>query len=202
MKPQFSTLIILTLVSALILAPFAFSSWYVPVLREQAFAALEFLHHDGYKLATGFVVLGLVLAEMVLTVRKRGRRWQIKLPGTIQFWRSLHIFLGVGLLGAVLVHTGGKTGDNFNAIFLWVFFAVALSALVGVVAETGILESPAKSFNLLPQQLGPVAKLTPTVSKGPLIRGLRLIWLSSHIILVSIFGVMLAFHIFLAFFFQ
>ena len=57
---------------------------------------------------------------MVLTARKRGRGWIVKLsiPGSMQLWRSLHIFLEVGLLGIVLIHTIGITGLNFNAIFL------------------------------------------------------------------------------------
>ena len=102
----------------------------------------------------------------------------------------------------ILVHTWGSTGSNFNAIFLWVFFGVSLSALTGVVAETGILESPYKYFRFVPLQLGSLVKSTPKITKGPLIRGLRLFWLSTHIILVSIFVVMLGFHIFLAYYFQ
>ncbi|WP_216349349.1 hypothetical protein [[Limnothrix rosea] IAM M-220] len=39
-----------------------------------------------------------------------------------------------------------KKGLNFNAVFLWVFFAVTLTAVVGVVAGTGVLESPRRQF--------------------------------------------------------
>lgn len=202
MKPKFSTLIILTLVVAAILTPFALSGVYIPMLRVRNFGALTFLQTDLYKLITGFAVLALVLFELVLAVRKRGRRWKISVPGSILFWRSLHIFVGVGLVATVLIHTGGATGDNFNAIFLWVFFGVALSALIGVVAETGILESSQKYFGLIPDRWPMVAKRFPRISKGPLIRKLRFFWLSTHIILVSMFCVMLGFHIFLAFYFQ
>lgn len=202
MKPKFATLIILTLITAAILLPFAFSSLYIPLLRDRAFGFLEFIRTDQYKLITGFIALAFVLFEMVLTVRKRGRRWHIKIPGSILFWRSLHVFLGVGLVVAILIHTGGATGGNFNGLFLWIFFATSLSALVGVVAETGILESSRQRFSLVPVQWGAIAKALPSTTKGPLIRSLRLFWLSSHIILVCLFMVMLGFHIFLAFYFQ
>lgn len=210
MKPKFSTLIVLTLVMAAILLPFALSGMYIPWMRDglgpafghRNFSILAVLQTDLYKLSTGFLVLALVVFELVLALRKRGRRWKIAVPGSILFWRSLHIFVGVGLVATVMLHTGGATGDNFNAIFLWVFFGVALSALTGVVAETGILESSQKYFGLVPEGWHLIAKRFPPVSKGPLIRKLRAIWLSTHIILVSMFCVMLGFHIFLAFYFQ
>ena len=202
MTPKFSTLIVLTLITAVVLVPFAISDLYLPMLRNQAFGLLDFSRTDLYKQTTGFMALAFVLFEMILTLRKRGRRWRIAIPGSMWMWRSLHIFLGVGLIAMILIHTWGATGSNYNAIFLWVFFGVSLSALVGVVAETGILESPYKYFRLVPFQLGSLTKVMPQVSKGPLIRGLRLFWLSTHIILVCIFIVMLGFHIFLAYYFQ
>ena len=204
MKPKFSTLIIITLISAAILTPFVFSSYYIPILRESHFKILLFLQDDLYKLITGYIALAFVIFEMILTARKRGRTWLVKLsiPGSMQLWRSLHIFLGVGLLGIILIHTLGSTGLNFNSIFLWVFFGVSLSALVGVVAETGIVESPQKIFlTWFPNQNYSDRKI-PGVSKGTLVRNLRSIWLTSHIILVSIFFVMLGFHIFLAYYYQ
>lgn len=204
MKPKFTTLIIITLVSAAILTPFVFSSYYLPLLREHHFQLLLFLQDDLYKFITGYTALALVILEIMLTARKRGRSWLVKLtvPGSMQLWRSLHIFVGVGLLGLILIHTLGATGLNFNAIFLWIFWGVSLSALVGVVAETGIVESPQKLFlTWMPQQSSRQQKI-PGVAKGVLIRSLRSIWLTSHIIWVSIFMVMLGFHIFLAYYYQ
>ncbi len=200
MKPKFSTLIILTFVCVAILLPFALSSWYLPLLREQAFSIHQIFQGNLYKQITGFTSLAFVLVEVFLTARKRGKGWQIKIsvPGSMQLWRSLHIFVGVALLGITLIHTTGATGLNFNAIFLWVFFAVTLSALVGVVTETGILESPRKYFGWgSPKEEGGMV-----IFKGPLIRGMRNLWLSTHIFLVSLFIVMLGCHIFLAYYFQ
>ena len=204
MKPKFSTLIILIFLSAAILTPFAISPIYVPILREKAFNVLLFLQDNLYKQITGYIALAFVIFEMILTARKRGRGWKIKLtiPGSIQLWRRLHIFLGVGLLAIVLIHTIGVTGINFNAIFLWIFFAVSLSALVGVVAETGVVESSQKRFFPWLSSKTPDGKKIPGISKGNTIRAMRAFWLSTHIILVSIFFVMLGFHVFLAYYYQ
>ena len=204
MKPKFSTLIILTLISAVILAPFAVSPIYIPILRERAFDVLFFLQADLYKQITGYVSLAFVILEMILVARKRARGWKIKIsiPGSMQLWRSIHIFAGVGLIAMVLVHTIGVAGINFNAIFLWVFFAVSLSALVGVVAETGVVESSQKRFLPMFKTATASGKPVSGISKGNMIRGMRALWLNSHIILVSIFTVMLGFHIFLTYYYK
>ena len=124
MKPKFSTLIILIFLSAAILAPFAVSQIYIPVIREESFDLLQFLQGQLYKQTTGYVALAFVIFELILAARKRGRGWivQIKVPGSIMMWRRLHIFLGVGLLSIVLIHTIGMHGLNYNAVFLWIFF--------------------------------------------------------------------------------
>lgn len=204
MKPKFSTLIILTLLSAVILTPFALSPIYIPILRERAFEVLSFLQDNLYKQITGYTALAFVIFEMILTARKRGKGWKIKLsvPGSMQLWRSLHIFLGVGLLAVVLIHTIGVAGINFNAIFLWVFFGVSLSALIGVVAETGVLESSQKRFMPWLTTATPDGKKVPGISKGNAIKSMRAFWLNTHIILVGIFFVMLGFHIFLSYYYQ
>ncbi len=198
MKPKFSTLIVLTLLTAVLLTPFVFSPVYIRILREENFDLLLFLQGNVYKQITGYTSLLFVILEMIFTMRKRGRGWKIKiaLPGSMQFWRVLHIFLGVGLVATTAIHTVGVRGLNFNAAFLWVFFGVSLSALVGVVAETGVVESSQRYFKLLPMIGG------KGVQKGALIRNLRAVWLSTHIFLVSAFLVMLGCHIFLAYYYQ
>jgi hypothetical protein len=196
-QPSFKMLIGLTLLTALLLTPFALSDYYLDVLRSRSVDLHQFIRGELYKQGTGYAALVFVVIELLLTVRKRGRGWiaSIKLPGSMMFWRSTHIFLGVALLGMVLIHTLGANGLNFNAIFLWVFFATTLTALVGVVAETGVLESTRSYFGKLPGS-------RTVLTKGPLIRGLRAIWLTSHIFFVSVFAVMLVFHIALAYYYQ
>lgn len=197
MKPKFATLILLTLLSALLLAPFVVSPIYLDALRERSVELHQFVRGELYKQSTGYVALAFVVIEMLLSLRKRGRSWlgKIKLPGSVLVWRSIHIFAGVGLLAVVVVHTLGSTGLNFNSIFLWVFFAVTLSALVGVVAETGVLESPRKIFSL-------PGNKDVAITKGPLIRNMRAVWLPTHIFLVSIFALMLGIHVFLAYYYR
>ncbi|MDV3353543.1 hypothetical protein D0962_13605 [Leptolyngbyaceae cyanobacterium CCMR0082] len=197
MKPKFSTLILLTLASALLLLPFAISPIYLDALRDRSVELHQFIRGEIYKQVTGYVALAFVVFEMLLSLRKRGRSWlgKIKLPGSVMLWRSVHIFLGVGLLAIVVVHTIGATGLNFNYLFLWVFFAVTLSALVGVVAETGILESPRKFF-------GVPGNKDLVMTKGPLIRNMRAVWLPTHIFLVSVFILMLGVHVFLAYYYR
>lgn len=204
MKPKFSTLIVLIFLSAAILAPFAVSHLYEPVIRENSFDFLLFIRGNIYKQITGYIALVFVILEMVLVARKRGRGWIVKLkvPGSILFWRKLHIFLGIGLLAIVLIHTIGLNGLNFNAVFLWVFFAVSLSALIGVTAETGIVESSQRRFFGWLSSKDNLEKEMAGITKSTLIRNLRSFWLSTHIILVAMFFVMLVFHIFLAYYYQ
>ena len=207
LRPTFSTLIILTFASTILLLPFALSPLYIPELREQAFELYLLLQGNIYKQITGYASLLFVILEMIFTLRKRGRGWKLpfKIPGTMNLWRQLHIFLGIGLLGITLIHTVGVTGLNFNAIFLWVFFGVTLSALMGVVAETGVVEYPQQYFAQkrvkVSTNIGSITKTIPTLPKGKLIRGLRSVWLTTHLLLVSLFIVMLGFHIFLAYYY-
>lgn len=207
MKPKFSTLILLTLVSAVLLIPFALSPIYLDALRDRSFDLHQFLRGEIYKQGTGYASLVLVVIEMLLTARKRSRSWpiKVKMPGTVLLWRSIHIFTGVALLVFVLIHTVGAFGFNFNAILLWSFFGVTFTALVGVLAETGVLESPRKVFSFA----GRFGKKTEEdsaqpagVGKGALIRGMRVVWLQSHIWLVSVFSILLAVHIFLVYYYQ
>jgi len=195
-QPGFKMLIGLTLLTAALLVPFAVSDAYFDWLRSQSFDLHQFIRGELYKQSTGYATLLFVVLEMLLTVRKRGRGWiaSIKLPGSMMLWRSIHIFAGVALLAVVLIHTLGANGLNFNAVFLWVFFATTLTALVGVVAETGVLESTRSYFGKLPGS-------STVLTKGPLIRGLRALWLTSHIFFVAVFGVMLVFHIALAYYY-
>ncbi|NES17656.1 MAG: hypothetical protein F6K41_01560 [Symploca sp. SIO3E6] len=203
MKIKFSTLIILTFVTVALLTPFVFSPWYLPLLRESNFDLHLALQGELYKQITGYISLFFVLLEMILVARKRGKGWKIKvkIPGSLLFWRSLHIFVGIALLATTLIHTVGSQGLNFNSIFLWVFFGVVLSALVGSVAEVGILESPQRVFSLAGMKADGLSQKN-LIPKGVLIRNLRLIWLNTHIFLVSAFFVMLIIHIIIAYYYQ
>jgi hypothetical protein len=120
MKLNFAKLIVLTLITAVLLLPFVFSPQYIDILRNDHFDVHAFLQSELYKQITGYLSLIFVLIEMILTARKRGRSWPIKvtIPGSMMLWRTLHIILGVALLASTLVHTVGVQGLNYNAVFL------------------------------------------------------------------------------------
>ncbi|MEL6555099.1 MAG: hypothetical protein AAFQ63_16785 [Cyanobacteria bacterium J06621_11] len=202
MQPKFSTLIILSLISLVLLVPFALSPMYLDVLRDRSFDLHQFLRGEIYKQGTGYAALTLVGIEMLLTARKRSRTWplKIKMPGSVMLWRSAHIFTGVALLVIVVIHTVGVRGINYNLVFLGSFMGVTFTALLGVLAETGVLESPRKIFSFTGKQS---AEGEPAgIGKGALIRGMRTVWLKSHIFLVSVFAVLLAVHVFLVYYFR
>ena len=206
MKPKFSTLIILTLTCAVLLIPFSVSPFYLDLLRDRSFDLHQFTRGEIYKQGTGYASLFLVGVEMLLTVRKRSSlpgKW--KVPGQMMVHRAIHIFTGIALVAFTLIHTIGASGVNFNAILLWTFFGVTLTALMGAVAETGILESPKREFGFEQFKLKKVEFAEGNVyaiGKGALIRGMRAIWLPSHILLVFVFGLLLALHIFLVYYYQ
>ncbi len=202
MKPTFKTLAILTIISIVLLVPYIVSDAYLALLRDRIFNLYLILQGDIYKQITGFVGLGFFFIEMALILRKRGRKWKIKIPGSVLFWRQLHIFLGVAFLGVILIHTGGSMGHHFNFYFLLTFIAVSLSALLGVAVETRILATPQQKFSLSPINQKSIKALFPVIAKAPLIRHLRSVWLGLHIVLVGGFSVLLGFHIFLAYYFQ
>ena len=97
MKIKFSTLISLTFVTVALLIPFVFSPWYLPLLRESNFDLHLVFQGELYKQITGYISLFFIIVEMILIPRKRGRSWKVKvkLPGSLLFWRSLHIFAGI-----------------------------------------------------------------------------------------------------------
>lgn len=81
---------------------------------------------------TGYLALSCVLAQAALSARRRTR---LPLRGSYAAWRSLHMLLGVGLLGVVLVHTGGRWGVNLNGWLLTALLLVSFTALVGKALE-------------------------------------------------------------------
>lgn len=206
MKPKLTTLIVLSLACAVLLIPFSVSSVYLDAMRDRAFNLHQFTRGEVYKQGTGYASLVLVGIEMLLTVRKRSilpGKW--KVPGQMMLHRAVHIFTGIALVAFTLVHTVGVSGVNFNAILLWTFFGVTFTALMGAVAETSILESPKKEFGFIaPKRNSEELRKgnVYAIGKGTLIRGMRAIWLPSHILLVSVFSLLLGLHIFLVYYYQ
>lgn len=72
---------------------------------------------------TGFTILGLIMGNFALSLRKRWVRGKLV---SVDGWRTVHGFLGVFSLGAVVIHTGLHAGSNLNQLLLITFMATSL----------------------------------------------------------------------------
>jgi nitrite reductase (NADH) large subunit len=125
--------------------------------------------------ATGFTILGIAAATLLLSLRKRLPRitW-----GNFGWWRVLHAALGVIGLVTLVAHTGLRLGSNFNRVLMLDFLGlIAVGALAGTVTS---LE----------------AQLDVRTA-----RQLRAFWTWSHIVLVWPLPVLLLFHVLSAYYF-
>lgn len=92
----------------------------------------DFLWRESFwKQASGYTVVGLSLAALALSLRKRIARLKW---GDFAWWRIAHAFLALLILGALAVHTGGRLGANLNFALMVIFLGViALGAVAGGV---------------------------------------------------------------------
>ncbi len=133
-------------------------------------ASLDFLWRDGdWKQTTGFTLLGLTAASLLLSLNKRAP----KLPlGRFTAWRMLHSVLGVATILGVGVHTGYRPGSNLNFV-LMSCFAVVLLLGAGTAIVTSL-------EHRLPGTWGSVLR-----------RG----WTLAHIVAFAPLPVLIAFHV-------
>ena len=138
--------------------------------------ALDVLWRNGTaRRITGFTVLGLTVASLLLSARKRIARFQ---AGPVGTWKAVHAALGLASLVGLVTHTGLRMGDNLNRILLLNFLALAVAgALAGTVTA-------------LERRLA-----------GPAARRLRAAWTLVHIVLAWPLPVLLGFHILAAFYY-
>jgi nitrite reductase (NADH) large subunit len=84
-----------------------------------------------WKQTTGFTLLGLALISLLLSLRKRIKRFTW---GEFGHWRAVHAALGTVTLVVLVSHTGFRLGHNFNFVLMTNFLALALvGALTGGV---------------------------------------------------------------------
>lgn len=103
---------------------------------------------------TGYILLGLTVAAMILGLRKRIRL--MDRLGSYDFWRLVH--LGIGGLAAIglILHTGLRPGANLNLVlFLSFLLTLAMGAVAGLAtggdhklraAHIGTARKPARRF--------------------------------------------------------
>ena len=81
-----------------------------------------------WKQVTGFTLLGLSAAGLLMSLRKRIRNIRL---GQYFYWRILHVLLGTACFAVLFLHTGLNSGNNLNRWLLLNFVAIlGLGALV------------------------------------------------------------------------
>lgn len=96
--------------------------------------SINFMWEDSFwKQVTGYSVLALTVIGLVMSLRKR---WRIFKLGDFNYWRVVHIALGVSVLAILLLHTGLQLGSNLNMALMLTFIGVAITGSIagGVVA--------------------------------------------------------------------
>jgi len=88
---------------------------------------------DGFwRQVSGYTLLSLALAALLLSMRKRWLRFTY---GDFGGWRVAHVVLGLSMLGVLVLHTGLRLGNNFNFLLLAGFF---LLTKLGTVAGAAV----------------------------------------------------------------
>jgi nitrite reductase (NADH) large subunit len=137
---------------------------------------VESLWHDSAaKRCTGFIVTGLALLGMLLSARKRIRRFRL---GEVGHWRAVHAVLGVLTLVTLVAHTGFRLGHNLNLILMTNFLLLAL------------LGGCAGAINALESRLS-----------GPAAKRLRHVWTWGHIALAWPLPILISAHALVAYLF-
>ncbi|UCE88415.1 MAG: NAD(P)/FAD-dependent oxidoreductase [Pseudomonadota bacterium] len=127
------------------------------------------------KQITGFTTLGLSLALLSLSLRKRWKRFS---RGAFPVWRMVHVVLGLAALIALLLHTGMRMGANLNYLLMLSFVG-----LIGIGTLAAGVISTAHRFD---------------ASLGRRLRNLS-VW--GHILLFWPLPALLGFHIVKAYYF-
>jgi len=94
---------------------------------------LDHLWRNGVVQQTsGFTLLGLCLASLILSVRKRWSRFRRGSYGT---WRSVHVVVGALTLLGFFFHTGLRLGANFNFLLSAIFLLLVLLGACSGIAH-------------------------------------------------------------------
>jgi nitrite reductase (NADH) large subunit len=168
-------------VAALLALVLALTIFFTPVVAfatsvQAGLRQLDVLWRDDFwKQVTGFSLLGLALISLLLSLRKRVKKFAW---GKFGHWRAVHALLGTVTLMALVTHTGFRLGHNLNFVLMANFLALALvGALAGLVTA-------------LERRLGARAA-----------KRLRTFWTGAHIAMAWPLPVLVAVHILTAYYF-
>ncbi|HTJ78145.1 MAG TPA: FAD-dependent oxidoreductase [Rariglobus sp.] len=136
----------------------------------------EFILLDTFwRQVTGFTMLGVAVFSLVLSLRKRIKRFTL---GDFGWWRVIHSTLGTLGIVTLIAHTGLRLGSNFNLVLMLDFLGL-------ILLGTGAGLVTAWEKNLAPQ------------SALRLRRG----WTWAHILLVWPLPVLVGFHVLAAYYY-
>ncbi|HKA86537.1 MAG TPA: FAD-dependent oxidoreductase [Haliangiales bacterium] len=123
------------LLVAAIAAAACVAAWFVVRPLGARVHALFAARHDFWAQVTGYSALGLCALGLVLSLRKRWRRFR---HGGFERWRLLHAGVNALALAVLFAHTGLHLGDNLNRALVVAFLGAAVAgvaaAVVGAVA--------------------------------------------------------------------
>lgn len=91
------------------------------------------------KQISGYTLVGLSIAALGLSARKRLRKFSV---GNYGYWRAAHTILGTGTLIGLIAHTGFHSGSNLN---FWLFVCFLSLNLAGVA--TAMIVSKSERFS-------------------------------------------------------
>jgi nitrite reductase (NADH) large subunit len=120
-RALFALTIVAAALGLLLLQPATFD--YASSIQRSV--SLDFLWRTSvWKQASGYSVLGLSAIALLMSLRKRIRKFTL---GDFIGWRIAHLALGSGALAALLVHTGGRMGSHLDAALMSCFVALAIA---------------------------------------------------------------------------
>ncbi|MFK7978276.1 MAG: FAD-dependent oxidoreductase [Halioglobus sp.] len=106
----------------------------------------ELWRSNDLKKTSGFTILGLSVASLLFSLRKRIKAFTL---WDFAWWRIAHAALTLGALGAVAVHTGFRLGANLNFYLMITFLGLALAgALLGASVAFEHRMQPAQAQRL------------------------------------------------------
>jgi nitrite reductase (NADH) large subunit len=145
--PGTRPLLVFSVVAAVIAAGILFLR-PLPVGQSVEHAApWEFLLLDGFwRQVTGFSVLGCAVLSLVISLRKRIKKFSF---GAFGWWRALHTVLGLLGIATLVAHTGLQIGSNFNLVLMLDFLGlIALGSGAGLVTAAETRLDPRNALRL------------------------------------------------------
>jgi len=107
---------------------------FIPALHPprsvQHFSINILWENNLWKQISGFSLLGLTAIGLLVSVRKRWRKFRL---GNYNYWRVMHVVLGAMLLITLMIHTGFHFGEKVNLVLMLTFLSIAFSGAVSAM---------------------------------------------------------------------